>query len=275
MSDDLLTVPLPSLEDLQRDAAADYSRAIRVEDEVGNKEPIVEHWRRFSREATPAWIRRTEALRAENAELIRLSRKVIDAESDEDCNLAIRDLREQVKGCGWTDMPEPVALRLVERAEKAEAELARIKDILTNHDHEMTAEAAQEACKQTAKSQGPKYGSLWRHFASKHVYMVVTTAVLEGILEPCVVYRSLDKGTFWVRLLSNWQDVIESPDGPVPRFAKIKDGDGEVDTSMVMKLLIGVAERAAKGQRAVEEELAKVKAENVELRTALEKERSK
>lgn len=129
---DLLTVPPPSADDLERDATADYTRGLRIVDENGNQESIRRHGE-WMYGVLPAWIRRHEALRAqfkaveaERNEFIRLARLYANAPTEEETSVAAYDLVQLSRGCGHLDTPKPVALQLIERAEELEAENERL-----------------------------------------------------------------------------------------------------------------------------------------------------
>ena len=52
-------------------------------------------------------------------------------------------------------------------------------------------------------------------------YEIVTCAIDEATLEPLVVYRSLVKGTTWVRTIKNWNEEVVFKGQRVKRFQKI------------------------------------------------------
>lgn len=52
-------------------------------------------------------------------------------------------------------------------------------------------------------------------------YEIVTCAIDEATLEPLVVYRSLSKGTMWVRTIKNWNEAVDFNGQRVKRFQKI------------------------------------------------------
>lgn len=60
-------------------------------------------------------------------------------------------------------------------------------------------------------------GSYWTHYKGG-VYQVVTLAVDESTLEPVVVYKSLRKGSIWVRTVKNWEEMVQVEGVEVERF---------------------------------------------------------
>lgn len=75
---------------------------------------------------------------------------------------------------------------------------------------------AQAQLKTEALSPGEKY----THYKGGE-YEVVTCAIDEDTLQPMVVYKSIEKGTFWIRTLYNWNETIEVEGKLVKRFQKV------------------------------------------------------
>lgn len=71
-----------------------------------------------------------ERLEAELREFVRLAQVVANATDDATNAQAVHEIIQQARGNGWTDVPEPVALQLVKRAEAAEAEAKRLQCII-------------------------------------------------------------------------------------------------------------------------------------------------
>lgn len=60
-------------------------------------------------------------------------------------------------------------------------------------------------------------GQRWKHYKGGE-YEIVCLAVKEDTMDQVVVYRSLSYGTIWVRNLSVWNEMVETPSGSVRRF---------------------------------------------------------
>lgn len=56
-------------------------------------------------------------------------------------------------------------------------------------------------------------------------YEIVTCAIDEESLEPLVIYRSLAKGTTWVRTIKNWNEEVDFNGQRVKRFQEIADSN--------------------------------------------------
>jgi len=66
----------------------------------------------------------------------------------------------------------------------------------------------------------------YQHYKG-NVYCVIGVATHSETLEKMVVYRS-EKGELWVRPASMWNELVDTPNGKVKRFARIEEeGDGE------------------------------------------------
>lgn len=52
-------------------------------------------------------------------------------------------------------------------------------------------------------------------------YEIVTCAIDEETLQPLVAYRSVTRGTTWVRTIKNWNEEVEFNGQRVKRFQKI------------------------------------------------------
>lgn len=66
-------------------------------------------------------------------------------------------------------------------------------------------------------------GTLLRHYKGG-LYTVIGTCLIEANLQPGVLYRPLQgdmQHVTWMRPLSEFQDSVDTPAGPVPRFALI------------------------------------------------------
>jgi len=67
----------------------------------------------------------------------------------------------------------------------------------------------------------PKNGQLYIHYKGGK-YEIVATGFLEDTEAPCVVYRSLQKNTVWVRTAKNFLEEVEYKGTVQPRFKLIK-----------------------------------------------------
>ena len=70
------------------------------------------------------------------------------------------------------------------------------------------------------KTSDLKPGDLFRHYKGGE-FEVVTLAVKEDTLEALVVYRSLTKGSVWVRSCQNWGEDVEVDGKKMKRFEKL------------------------------------------------------
>lgn len=59
----------------------------------------------------------------------------------------------------------------------------------------------------------------WRHFKGG-TYTVITHAVLEKDLTPCVVYQGED-GVMWIRSVDEWNSTVVHEGKKVPRFQRL------------------------------------------------------
>jgi hypothetical protein len=66
----------------------------------------------------------------------------------------------------------------------------------------------------------PVNGVRYRHYRGG-LYEIVATGFLEDTEAPCVVYRSLERGTVWVRTAKNFLETIEHDGKELPRFKQI------------------------------------------------------
>lgn len=87
--------------------------------------------------------------------------------------------------------------------------------------------AAQEEllAKVTEAKKQVEEEALYFHYRnpSQH-YKVLYVGLLEATEEPCVVYRALyGDQLVWARALSVWLDLVDTPQGKVPRFQKVKN----------------------------------------------------
>lgn len=66
-------------------------------------------------------------------------------------------------------------------------------------------------------------GERYHHYKdpSGAEYEILTCAIDEETLRPLVIYRSVKKGTAWVRTLENWNEEVELNGQRVKRFQKI------------------------------------------------------
>ena len=65
----------------------------------------------------------------------------------------------------------------------------------------------------------PKNGDIYIHYKGGR-YEIVATGFLEDTEAPCVVYRSLQRKTVWVRTAKNFLEDVEHNGQIVPRFSK-------------------------------------------------------
>jgi hypothetical protein len=49
---------------------------------------------------------------------------------------------------------------------------------------------------------------------------IVATGFLEDTEAPCAIYRSLKRGTVWVRTANSFLETVEYKDKIVPRFTR-------------------------------------------------------
>jgi hypothetical protein len=69
----------------------------------------------------------------------------------------------------------------------------------------------------------PPRGTRFQHYKGG-LYQVVGAAILEAQLEPAVIYRPLEgagSAFDWIRLLSDWNELVQRDGGMVPRFQRI------------------------------------------------------
>ncbi len=66
----------------------------------------------------------------------------------------------------------------------------------------------------------PKTGQIFRHYKGD-LYKIVATGFLEDTLAPCVIYRSLQMNTVWVRSAQNFLETVEHNDSTQPRFKSV------------------------------------------------------
>jgi hypothetical protein len=78
---------------------------------------------------------------------------------------------------------------------------------------------AQAGLAAVALSVGERY----HHYKDPNgtEYEIITCAIDEETLAPLVVYRSLARGTTWVRTVKNWNEEVEFNGQRVKRFEKI------------------------------------------------------
>ena len=67
----------------------------------------------------------------------------------------------------------------------------------------------------------PRNGQIFRHYKGGE-YEIVATGFLEDTEAPCVVYRSLEKDTVWVRTAKNFLESVEHEGAVQPRFELVK-----------------------------------------------------
>jgi hypothetical protein len=68
-----------------------------------------------------------------------------------------------------------------------------------------------------------KPGTRLRHYKGG-LYNVVGTCLIEATLKPGVLYRPQQgdkQDVIWMRPMSEFQDIIATPDGSIPRFVLI------------------------------------------------------
>ena len=81
----------------------------------------------------------------------------------------------------------------------------------------MKDEKEVEQAQERARMQGPLSGEVYRHYKGGR-YVVLHCGVLEATIEPCVMYRSLEKGYVWVRTLEDWSASLIVDGKKVCRF---------------------------------------------------------
>jgi hypothetical protein len=64
----------------------------------------------------------------------------------------------------------------------------------------------------------PMAGELWEHQKTHAIYRIITIARFEMGHEVAVVYRSVDKGSTWVRGVD---EFFETDERDAPRFRRI------------------------------------------------------
>ena len=70
-----------------------------------------------------------------------------------------------------------------------------------------------------------KPGTQLRHYKGG-LYNVVGTCLIEATLKPGVLYKPQQgdkQDVIWMRPISEFQDMVATPDGSVPRFVLISD----------------------------------------------------
>ena len=63
---------------------------------------------------------------------------------------------------------------------------------------------------------------LYRHYKNK-LYRVVGMATHSETEESLVLYHREGETRLWVRPESMWGELVETPDGPCPRFDRVGD----------------------------------------------------
>lgn len=63
----------------------------------------------------------------------------------------------------------------------------------------------------------PKDGATFQHYKGGK-YEIVATGFIEGSVTPCVVYKSLESNTVWVRTAEDFLENVENHGEIVPRF---------------------------------------------------------
>lgn len=81
----------------------------------------------------------------------------------------------------------------------------------------MDKDEAQANLKKLSLEAGEKF----THYKRGGTYEIVTLAVKEDTLEPLVVYKSLERGTIWVRTYQNFTEEVNLNGKEVKRFALI------------------------------------------------------
>ena len=69
-------------------------------------------------------------------------------------------------------------------------------------------------------------GSMLRHYKGG-LYTIVGTCLIEATLKPGVLYKPLQgdsQNVTWMRPISEFQDVVETPNGAVQRFVLVPEG---------------------------------------------------
>lgn len=72
-----------------------------------------------------------------------------------------------------------------------------------------------------SKPEPPACGSIWRHHKGA-VYVVLGHAWHSETVEEMVVYIKPYADEVWVRPLSMWREIVETPNGPRPRFEEVE-----------------------------------------------------
>ena len=70
-----------------------------------------------------------------------------------------------------------------------------------------------------------KPGTQLRHYKGG-LYNIVGTCLIEATLKPGVLYKPQQgdkQDVIWLRPLSEFQDMIATPNGPIPRFVLISE----------------------------------------------------
>jgi hypothetical protein len=69
-------------------------------------------------------------------------------------------------------------------------------------------------------------GTKLRHYKGG-LYVVVGTCLIEATLKPGVLYKPLQgdkQDVTWMRPMTEFQDMVTTADGSVPRFALVSEG---------------------------------------------------
>ena len=73
---------------------------------------------------------------------------------------------------------------------------------------------------QLTLQNGPEIGSRYRHYKGGE-YEVVQLAINENDLQPLVIYKSLAKGTLWVRTFDDWNAKVLVDGKETTRFTRL------------------------------------------------------
>ena len=70
-----------------------------------------------------------------------------------------------------------------------------------------------------------RIGGLYFHYKSPDkLYSIVALGFFESTEEICVVYKALyENGFTWIRTLTNFFELVETPQGTVSRFSEINN----------------------------------------------------
>lgn len=66
----------------------------------------------------------------------------------------------------------------------------------------------------------PKDGQIFLHYKGG-IYEIVATGYLEASEEPCVIYRSKENNTVWVRTAKDFLETVDYQSVIQPRFKSI------------------------------------------------------